>query len=121
MYSRRLQIILAILFCFTFALAGYNVMINGHFHTDAFGHIIFHAHPFAEHDSTHHPVKTHSHTRLQLLICEIITTLIFLLTFALLLIRLLFPASDWLGSIFSQSFTPYSLILLPFRRGPPSI
>jgi len=121
MHSLRLHIMLAILFCFAFVLASYNVMINGHFHIDACGHIIFHAHPYAEHNDSDQPAKNHSHSKFQLLVYEIITTLIFLLTVILLLFRIFLPATNWLGFVFSQKITLYSLIISPFRRGPPSI
>jgi len=118
-FFRQKYLFIVFVLCFAFSLAIYNTIVNGHFHTDAFGRIIFHAHPSSDGSSSDRPFKGHFHSKLALLIYETITSLIFLLVFVLCLFGLIFPVHEGL-LIFVQIFTPYSLTILPFRRGPPS-
>lgn len=119
MNNRYIKII-AILLLFGIAFLNYNAFANGHYHIGPNGHIIYHAHPFHHNKNNTLPISKEHHTRIQLLIYNLITSFSILLAVALLLSNALLCFKEWLTILHDHNFVTHLAIFFPSRRGPPS-
>lgn len=114
---KHLLIISPILFAF-FNLS-YNSIFNGHYHFLNTGRVIFHAHPVTN-NSTESPTKpSHPHSKLEFLLYEMITTIMFLIISILIFLNIFIPLKT--ASIKKIFITPLFLIIIQIigHRGPP--
>jgi len=119
MSSRSLKIV-AILSLLSIIFLNYNAFANGHFHIDPDSHIIYyHAHPFHHNKNNTLPISKEHHTRLQLLIYNLITRFSVLLTVVLLFFNALLCFKERLTILHEHISVTYLVIFFPSRRGPP--
>lgn len=116
--KKNIRVFLILLFFICIIGINYNIIINGHFHSDGNDHFYFHAHPYSK-ENTDSPLNPkHTHNRLEILYySQIIKILCVACIFLLILI---IPTKAGYAVARNDYIPILSRYLLPLRRGPPS-
>jgi hypothetical protein len=118
MSQRIVKILLILALLGAFFLNSYNAFINGHYHRLLDGQIIFHAHPYEKQTTDSNNFPVHSHSKIQLLNYELLTTLLFAFLIVIIIFHFNFIKTNTV-EIVQLLLHFFYIIRFHFRRGPP--
>ena len=120
MQNPKIKNIIIGILCFAFIFAGVIIYSNLHFHIMNDGYLIVHGHASAKNSQSQSPVKFHFHSFFELLILNIVLTI---LGIVLLLLVIMDLKISRVIPYDALDFIPHSnpLIILPIFRAPPLI
>lgn len=118
MQKKRLYILLLALLLAAFFGHHYNAFFNGHYHVLSNGQFIFHAHPYALESAGPSAAASHSHSKLQLLVFELLLASLEAMLLIIVIVSLLSFIVDFF--IF-PTFVAVSFFIRHFQpqRAPP--
>jgi len=115
----RFKFIVAVFVLVTIVFVNYTIIVNGHFHVDENGHIVFHSHPYSKSNNSLAFPK-HHHTKFELFIIAQTVNTLSLFLVVLLFIHFFLPTRKKFHFYSDPDIVGFDFYLLPERRGPPN-
>jgi hypothetical protein len=120
-FFRRLYIPFLLILTSALACFYYNTMVNGHYHIDNNGQIVYHFHPNSDSEESESPFAEHKHSDLEYTIFDMLTNSQFLFVVAIALTLMAVARFKQKIVAFSESYTSTKLRSYILLRGPPAV